>query len=146
MKLPSWLPPLLVIALIGGVVGYQHLQKQSEVPAQVLSCTALAAGCEAMLGKEPVKVGITGEIKVLQPFEVWLQAATPLEKVQASFTMEGMDMGFNLYTLRPDPQGVYRARITLPVCVSGRRDWRMTLEILGAHEKFRLTVPFVTEM
>jgi hypothetical protein len=62
--------------------------------------------------------------------------------VEARFTMEGMDMGFNQYVLRADKEGVFRARVTLPVCVTGSREWLMTLDLDG----MRLAVPFVTEL
>jgi len=68
--------------------------------------------------------------------------ADDVDKAQASFTMVGMDMGFNLYTLRPDGKGAYRARITLPMCVTGRMDWLLHVDLDGA----RLTIPFVTMM
>lgn len=137
--LKPWLGPVLVILLIGVVVAWNRFQ-QTEAPAQTLACTDLQTGCSAELGGKPLTVGMAGPLKVLQPFEVWLKVEA--RQVRASFTMEGMDMGFNLYTLRPDAQGVFRARVTLPVCVSGRRDWRMTLEVDGR----RLIVPFVTEL
>jgi hypothetical protein len=141
MSMKKWLLPVLVIVLIAAVVVAQHRLRGADQPAQQLNCPNLQAGCSTLLDKVPVTVGITGELKVLQPFTVWLKAEAA-GKVQASFTMEGMDMGFNLYTLRRDPDGVFRGRVTLPVCVSGRRDWVMTLEIDGE----RLTVPFVTDL
>jgi len=57
--------------------------------------------------------------------------------------MVDMNMGFNLYTLRPDSDGVFRAQVTLPACVSGRRDWVMTVDI---DKTTRLAVPFATEL
>jgi len=139
--LKKWLLPLLVIALIAGIVISQHVIQKGEKPAQRLDCPDLRAGCSTLLDRTPLSLGITGELKVLEPFTVWLKKEHT-GKVQARFTMEGMDMGFNLYTLKRDPDGVFRARITLPVCVSGRRDWVMTLEIDGE----RLAVPFVTDL
>ncbi len=50
-------------------------------------------------------------------------------------------MGFNLYTLRRGADGVYRARVTLPVCVSGQPNWILNLDIDGQ----RLRIPFVTQ-
>ncbi len=134
-----WLAPLLAIGAIAAVVAYWG--PRDEAPAQTLACADLQAGCSATLDGRPVAVGFVGQPRVLQPFEVWVRAEGA-DRVQARFVMEGMDMGFNLYTLRPDAQDVFRARITLPVCVSGRRDWRMTLEVDGR----RLEVPFVSEM
>lgn len=140
-KFPRWLAPVLVIALIAGVVAASRLLQPAEAPAVALSCPDLTAGCRAELAGRTVELGIVGELKVLTPFEVWLKAPGA-RSVQASFTMEGMDMGFNLYTLRPDADGVFRARVTLPVCVSGRRDWVITLKIDGR----TLSAPFVTQL
>lgn len=141
MSMKKWLVPALVIALIAVVVVSQHLFRDTQSPVQQLDCADLQAGCSTLLDQTPVNVGVTGELKALQPFTVWLKMEGA-DKVQASFTMEGMDMGFNLYTLHRDPDGIFRGRITLPVCVSGRRGWIMTLEIDGE----RLAVPFVTEI
>lgn len=141
LNLPRWLPPVLVIALIAGVVVASRFLQPGSAPAQAVACADLGAGCTASLSGRRLELGVTGELKVLTPFEVWLKAPGA-KVVQASFTMAGMDMGFNLYTLRPDPAGVFRARVTLPVCVTGRRDWIMTLTVDGR----ALAVPFVTDL
>lgn len=135
------LAPVGLLLLVALVVFLQPQQDSGEAPPQTLPCADLAAGCSARLGNRVVVVGVDGELKVLQPFEVWVRAEGA-RKVQARFTMEGMDMGFNLYTLHADKDGVFRGRVTLPVCVSGRRDWVMTLDVDGQ----RLAVPFVTEL
>lgn len=135
------LTPPAILLLIALVVFLQPGQQSGETPAETLQCADLAAGCSTRLGDSAVQVGIAGELKVLQPFEVWVRAEGA-RRVQARFTMEGMDMGFNLYTLRADKEGVFRGRVTLPLCVSGRRDWVMTLDIDGR----ALAVPFVTEL
>jgi len=99
-------------------------------------------GCTTQIGERSVTIGLADPRKTLQPFEVWVKAPGA-DKVQASFTMVDMNMGFNLYTLRPDSDGVFRAKVTLPACVSGRRDWVMTVDIDKAT---RLAVPFSTEL
>jgi hypothetical protein len=131
--------PLLLIAMIGVVV-WMNAERQ-EKPAVTVNCPDLATGCAVELEGRAIRIGTTGRIKPLQPFELWVLAAGA-GKVEARFTMEGMDMGFNLYTLHADKQGVHRARVTLPVCVTGSREWLMTLEMDG----IRLAVPFVTEL
>lgn len=50
-----------------------------------------------------------------------------VESVHAYFLMRGMDMGFNRYRFVRDGDH-WRAVVTLPVCVSGRRDWVMVME------------------
>ncbi|TCJ14728.1 hypothetical protein EZJ19_09095 [Parasulfuritortus cantonensis] len=141
LNLPRWLAPALVIVLIAGVVVASRFLQPEEAPALRIACTDLRAGCRADLAGQPVELGVAGELKVLTPFEVWLKAPGA-GTAQASFTMEGMDMGFNLYTLKPDATGTLRARVTLPVCVTGRRDWIMTLKVDG----HALSVPFVTQL
>ncbi|TCS69458.1 hypothetical protein EDC61_12019 [Sulfuritortus calidifontis] len=129
--------PWLVIGLIVALLA--AWQMRAPEPARVVSCPDLRAGCSLPL--DGATVGVEGELRVLKPFQLWLKAPGA-RRVQAHFTMAGMDMGFNLYTLRPDADGVFRARIVLPVCVSGRRDWVMSLEIDGR----RIELPFVTEL
>ncbi|MBK6743833.1 MAG: hypothetical protein IPG66_13015 [Hydrogenophilales bacterium] len=137
----QWLAPVAIIFLIAGVVLLNHTYKQHDGAEVVLQCADLRAGCRAMLGDREVTVGVNGELKLLKPFEVWVRVEG-VQKLQASFTMKGMDMGFNLYTLRPDGKGAYQARITLPICVTGRHDWLLHLDL----DEQRLTVPFVTEL
>ena len=134
------LVPLVLIALVGGVVWWNPAEKQpGEV--QTLNCPDLRQGCTTLLDGRSVKVSVVGELKPLEAFQVRLEAPGA-EKVEARFTMEGMDMGFNLYTLRAQTPGVFQARVTLPVCVTGRRDWIMHLDLDGNV----LEVPFVTDL
>jgi len=132
---------VLVILLIAGVVGVSRFLPAPEAPALLVACVNPQVGCSATLDGKAVEVGMTGALKVLSPIQLWAKAPGA-RSVEASFTMEGMDMGFNLYTLRPDAEGIFRAGVTLPVCVTGRRDWRMTITVDGQ----ALVVPFVTEL
>ena len=134
------LVPLALIALVGGVVWWNPMQRPS-TEAQTLNCPDLNRGCAMELAGHLVKVSVVGALKPLEAFQVRVESAGA-KKVEARFTMEGMDMGFNLYTLRPDDKGVFLAKITLPVCVTGRRDWIMHLDLDGV----ALSVPFATEL
>lgn len=135
------LAPLGILLLVALVIWLDQAYRPQQAAARKLDCRDLTAGCTARIDGRDVTIGVQGELKVLKPFQVWVKAAGARD-VQASFTMEGMDMGFNLYTLRADKEGVFRSRVTLPVCVSGRRDWVMTLDIDGR----RISVAFVTEL
>ncbi len=135
------LAPLAILLLVAVVIYLnQSLAPRQSAPLS-LECPDLAAGCTARIAGRDLTLGIAGELKALKPFEVWVRAPKA-RRVEASFAMVGMDMGFNIYTLRADKEGVFRGRVTLPVCVSGRRDWVMTLDIDGD----RVSVPFVTEL
>ena len=131
--------PLVLMAMIGLVV-WMNAERR-EKPAASVNCPDLAAGCAVVVEGRAIRIGATGGIRPLRPFELRV-AAAGAGKVEARFTMEGMDMGFNQYVLRADKEGVFRTRVTLPVCVTGSREWLMTLDLDG----MRLAVPFVTEL
>ncbi|MEO1767230.1 hypothetical protein V6E02_08405 [Thiobacter sp. AK1] len=71
----------------------------------------------------------------LSPFTLTVQAAGAREVV-AEFVMVGMDMGLNRYRLQPTGAGRFSARVTLPVCVSGRRDWVLWVSVDGRRQGF----------
>lgn len=141
MKTTLWrLLPILLIVLVAGLV-WQHQGQQGQETTRTLACPDLHRGCKADLDGRGIRISVQGTIRPLQPFQVRVEAPGA-GKVEARFTMVDMDMGFNLYTLRADNEGVFQASITLPACYTGRRDWIMMLSVDGA----QLAVPFVTEL
>lgn len=132
--------PLVLLVLAGALVWHNQGQ-QGQGVLRTLACPDLHKGCRIDLDGKAVAVSVEGELKPLRAFRVQVDAPRAA-RVEARFTMEGMDMGFNLYTLRADKKGLFQANVTLPVCVTGRRDWVMELSVDGA----RLAVPFVTDM
>lgn len=140
MQYRSILIALLVLVVTAGVVLRQQLQTP---PATVhrLSCATLATGCSTTLNGRTLRFGMVGKIEPMTAFEIWVDAPWA-EKIEASFTMQGMDMGFNLYTLKPAADGTRRVRVTLPFCVTGKSDWVMNLNL----DDTRLEIPFVTNM
>ena len=130
---------LLALLVAAGVVLWQQFQPLP-AKAQRIACADLVAGCTAATADGPVTLGISEKIRPLQPFEIWVKPPRP-GKIEADFSMVNMNMGYNLYTLRPGPDGTYRVKATLPFCISGRGDWILTLRLPGA----ALEVPFTTE-
>ena len=131
--------PLVLLAPIALSLWLQR--QPDDAPPIKAVCATLATGCTVQVNGREIRFGMSGNLKPLAPFQIWLQAAG-INQAEARFVMEGMDMGFNLYTLHPDEKGVLRANVTLPICVTGRRDWAMILDF----DKIRLSVPFVTDL
>jgi len=152
MKPRVWLRawPLALIALIA--LGYWADKTWAlrgggdNAQAMRVVCASLANSCAVEVDGEAFRVGMIGDPKPLANFEIWVAPpaarAKSVRKVEAQLTMEGIDMGFNLFILRPDKKGVFRATVSLPFCVTGRRDWNLVLDI----DNTRLTVPFVTNL
>lgn len=104
----------------------------------VVPCASLTAGCAVMLNGQALQVRTDASPAPLQSFEVSVQVARARE-VALEFNMQGMEMGPNRYRLSQH-DGYWRGRVTLPACVSGRRDWRMIVEVDGR----RVALPFQT--
>lgn len=130
-------PLLLVLALIGIAMAGYWLKRPAE--AQAVACADPLAGCS--FNHKGISVGVRFSVQPapLAPFELTVRAPGAT-RVSAEFQMNGMEMGFNRYDLRPGVGG-FASKVTLPVCVSGRRDWTLFLDIDGAH----YALPFSTQ-
>ena len=134
-RLRVLLPLLLVVALVAIAVAGYWLKRPSE--AVPVACADALAGCSFSHRGTPVGVRFSARPAPLEAFVLSVRAPGAA-RVSAEFQMVGMDMGFNRYDLRRAGEG-FAARITLPVCVSGRRDWGLTLDIDGAHYTLRFS-------
>jgi hypothetical protein len=133
-------PLLLVVVLVAVAVAGYWLQRPAGVIA--VPCADPLAGCTFIHHGAPVSVRFLTRPVALEAFGLSV-AAPNARKVSAEFQMLRMNMGFNRYDLhpaKPGESGVFTARITLPVCVSGQRDWMLYLEI----DSMRYALPFST--
>jgi len=131
------LPLLLVVALAAiAVAGYWLSRPAASRP---VACADPLAGCSFRHHGATVTVRFSARPKPLEAFELGV-SAPGASRVTAEFQMNGMEMGFNRYDLRPAGNSTFASNVTLPVCVSGRRDWTLYLEIDGAH----YALPFST--
>lgn len=99
-------------------------------------CADLVRGCR--VEQAAVEVRVDGVPSALHPFTLTV-SAPGAKQVQAEFVMQGMEMGLNRYRLQRQPNGAWQARVTLPVCVSGRRDWLLVLEVDGERHTLAFT-------
>lgn len=99
---------------------------QTKTP--VVACAALMRGCT--LEHDKIMVRSDSAPSALKPFVLTITAPAAQE-VYVELQMQGMDMGLNRYRLLHQANGEWRASITLPACVTGRRDWTMVVEVDG---------------
>jgi hypothetical protein len=130
--------PLLLVLTLGAiaVAGY-WLKRPAE--ARAVPCADPLAGCSFSHHGAAVKVRFSVRPTPLEAFQLSVDAPGAT-RISAEFQMNGMEMGFNRYDLHPAGNGVFGAKVTLPVCVSGRRDWTLFLDLDGA----RYALPFST--
>jgi len=136
-RLRVLLPLVLVVALVAIAVAGYWLKRPSE--AVPVACADPLAGCSFSHRGTPVAVRFSARPAPLEAFGLSVRAPDAA-RVSAEFQMVGMDMGFNRYDLRRAPDGSWASSVTLPVCVSGQRDWVLYLDVDGA----RYALPFST--
>lgn len=132
-----WLPLLVIAILVAIAVGGYRTKQPEE--AETIACTDPVAGCRFDHGGVPAEVRFSIQPVPLEPFLLTVSAPGSA-RVSVEFQMVGMDMGFNRYDLRREDSGAFASRITLPVCVSGRRDWLMYVQI----DDRRYVLPFTS--
>ena len=115
-----------LIALLVSAELYNVFKAPPETETPVAKCAGLIHGCRIVLSKKPVEVKFSALPSALKPFDLTVQA-DGVKQVYASFVMVGMEMGLNRYRLVAAENDVWRAKVILPVCVAGRRDWVLTL-------------------
>ncbi|MEW6591202.1 MAG: hypothetical protein AB1418_09195 [Pseudomonadota bacterium] len=131
------LPLLLIAALIAIAVAGWWLKRPAE--AEAVACADPVAGCRFSHDGAEATLRFSATPAPMAAFRVELQVPGA-HRASAEFQMVGMDMGFNRYDLKPAGEGVFAAQVTLPVCVSGRRDWTLYLDLDGT----RYALPFST--
>jgi hypothetical protein len=131
-------PLLLVIVLAAIAVAGYWLKRPAE--AQAVPCADPLAGCTFRHRGVVVEVRFSVRPKPLEAFELSV-LAPGVSRISAEFQMNGMAMGFNRYDLRAAGNGRFASNVTLPVCVSGRHDWTLYLDIDRSH----YALPFSTQ-
>ncbi|MCP5159328.1 MAG: hypothetical protein H6974_07840 [Gammaproteobacteria bacterium] len=129
--------------LLGSSVSllYPRLKQELQSPAHAAvlnadpACNPMGATCMAKDAALTLTLGLGDRIQPLTAFPVHIELdgkdASKAEKVTVSFTMLDMDMGFNRFELRQQADKTWQGQAILPVCSAGRRDWRVTVAVIG---------------
>ncbi len=106
------------------------------LPAADPACDPSQTLCSAGDGERRLALRLQGPVTGLRPFRVELVAAgMKVREAQLEFTMPDMDMGQNRYRLLPEGNG-WVGLVTLPICTTGRSDWRVTVRVLGDEQQW----------
>ena len=120
-------------------------------PAQPLpllqSCQANAGFCTAGNEQLRLSVSLGPGVAALKPFPVTLamdaDSRPDVKEITLVFSMQGMTMGQNRYRMIRQSDRVWSAKVTLPICTSGRSDWLADLDIESDEGRWSLEIPFV---
>lgn len=127
----------LFACLLGGVavLAWWGLRVRAPQAVVAVPCADIVAGCSVV--DAGLQVAFDQRPQPLRPFLLSVRQPGARE-LHASFSMRGMEMGFNRYRLLPQAAGAWQAQVMLPACVQGRSDWELLLEIDGV----RYALPF----
>ena len=131
-------PLLLVVALVAIAAAGYWLKRPAD--AVTVRCTDPVAGCTFGHRGTTAHVRFSVRPTALEAFDLSVRAVGET-RAKAEFQMVGMDMGFNRYDLQAGDDGVFASTVTLPVCISGRHDWILYLQLDDA----RYAIPFTTK-
>ena len=117
-----------LIALLVSAELYNVFKAPPGTEISVAKCADLNHGCRIVLSKKSVDVKFSALPSALKSFDLTVQA-DGVKQLYASFVMVGMEMGVNRYRLINSGNNSWHAKVILPVCVAGRRDWVLTLAL-----------------
>ena len=107
-------------------------------------CKVYPDGCSARGPEVELQLRFVDRPNAMTPAAIELRSSTPLSSATVDFEMSGMDMGLNRYRLEAGDRETYRAKVMLPVCVSGRRDWIARVQVVTEGRVYRAEFPFET--
>ncbi|MBH5329896.1 hypothetical protein H9Q10_09485 [Eikenella sp. S3360] len=117
----------VLLALAGG-----HFAVRQWRAAQQPAAAAAPQACNPRQGCSlPNGSRIRFAAALREPFDIELENVPPeVRRVEVSFSMANMDMGFNRYPLARRPNGSWlAAQIRLPVCTDRRHDYLADVRI-----------------
>jgi len=114
-------------------------------------CNLLQSECLFIYDNRKLRLNLSGTVRTMRPFKLLAQVQnfnSNITAISASFTMKSMAMGFNKFKLtrkeisNTDPETeTWLASILLPVCVSKRSDWEMSVRVETSKNIFEADIP-----
>jgi hypothetical protein len=144
---------LVDLALIGAlaliaVIGYRYspllLPKADLTLTPPAACDLNRAACAVELpGGGRIELALSPHpVPVVRPMQAVASfSGVAPGKVELDFEGVQMNMGYNRIALAAAGEGRYAAEATIPVCVTGRMQWRATLMV--ETDRQRIAVPFL---
>jgi len=130
----------ILLGAVAGAMLFQIFQQTRHQSVQSIACENLIQSCRISVDGQNLEVSFSATPSALKPFLLTVKAVG-VENVSASFHMANMEMGMNRYALIPVAEGVWQAKVILPVCVAGRRDWILVLTL----DESIIQIPFATQ-
>lgn len=105
-------------------------------------CDVRVSSCQASVGDHTLSLSLEPALQALKSFAVKLKSAgwRP-EQVVVYFSMQGMEMGLNRFSLTQTTGG-WQGVAMLPVCTDRRSDWLATVFVSHNGQRYRAEFSF----
>lgn len=128
---------LFLFFLLAGLLSRWHFYRNIDQRlVENVPCKDVVQGCS----NSKLDVHFSQPPAILKPFVVTVKAEA--NTIEAIFEMQGMEMGLNRYRFKKINENLWQAEVILPVCVQGRSDWLMRLELGRATAKLNYQIQF----
>ena len=149
---------LFVMLLLAALFHFQKsglFEKQSHVYEQKV--LAVKSDCDIIKNKCPaygedisvfLKLGDHPSALKAFPVQVLIEGSTnqSYQNVFVSFTMKGMSMGKHQKKLKWNKNSSrWQGMVILPICATGRRDWHVSVEVVGNDVIYDASYNFVLQ-
>lgn len=147
---------ILILAAAGSayyIISNNDLKQKPRQSLNLLDsdCNPAKSVCVAAEQGYSLTLHFPEQVHYLTPFRMQVTAKgfgnTVIGSVNVEYTMVGMDMGLNRFTLSSviDEKGnvAYEGEGILPVCVSGRVDWLANVQIMTAEKIYEAVFKLV---
>lgn len=133
-----------IFLLLVSIAYWYSVSSHNNIQTRHISCADITQPCQF---QDLFAVRFLETPQPMKPLHLEVQMQYPVKAIHADFAMQGMEMGLNRYRLlAASNPNTWQATITLPVCVQGRSDWEMLLEVESEDGVQRFMVPFSAAM
>lgn len=142
-------PYLLLILLLIAAYGIGRLI-QDEVQPEVMPSgpEIWVEGCDLSVQAcswQGYRLDVDRPVRPLTLLKARLSTELPVESAVLYLEMQDMDMGINRFSFSQEDNGQWEAGVMIPICATGRRDWKATLIITTDGQNRALVFPLSVE-
>lgn len=133
---------VLIVLIIGGQIIFNNTNPPGDDMVVAESgCRLDLQECIISLNNKALTVSTTGELLPLKPFIIKIQdPSSSIKKAFVDLSMVDMDMGTNQFTFEQLTSTAWQASVIIPVCTTGRRDWKVDFTIKTADKSYLMSV------
>ena len=119
---------LVALFFLAWNLGWVQTGKAEAAPAIHIGCADLQRGCNILFNGQHYVLRSAAPLSGAHPVDLTLEGAQDIKAASASWQMQRMDMGPNVFHFVRRGER-WQVQSALPLCSENRQDWLLTLRI-----------------